>query len=91
MIVVDKHGGMFKELQTIGIGHDAAKIKALCVKGQKWIKNHINIYELDFEGPTIKEQEVKEVEAVLNNIDSILLIGAKLILNKVYYSIVYKV
>ena len=79
--------GKFKELYTIGIGHDVAEIEALCAKGQKWIKNHIGMLELDFEGPAIKEQEVKAAETVLNNIDSILLNGAKLILDKVYDSI----
>ena len=87
VVVVDKHGGKFKELHTIGIGHDVAEIEALCAEGQKWIKNHIGMLELDFEGSTIKEQEVKAAETVLNNIDSILLNGAKLILDKVYDSI----
>ena len=69
VVIVDKHGGKFKELHTISIGHDVAEIEALCAEGQKWIKNHNGMLELDFEGPTIKEQEVKSAETVLNNID----------------------
>ena len=78
VVVVDKHGGKFKELHIIGIGHDVAEIETLCAEGQKWIKKHIGMLELDFQGPTIKEQEVKADETVLNNIDSIVLNGVSL-------------
>lgn len=39
VVVVDKHGGKFKELFTIGIGHSDEEIDALCIKGRAWIKN----------------------------------------------------
>lgn len=87
VVVVDKHGGKFKELCTIGIGHSDEEIDALCVKGRSWIKNRLGILELDFEGPENKAQELANAESMLNNIDSVLLNGAKLILDKVYNSI----
>ena len=43
--------------------------------------------EFDFEGPDRKAQELANAESMLNNIDSILLNGAKLVLDKVYDSI----
>lgn len=43
--------------------------------------------EFDFDGPELKSKEVETAERILDNIDSILLNGAKLILDKVYDSI----
>ena len=87
VVVVDKHGGKFKELYTIGVSCDETEIENLYKEGHKWIKNHLGMLELDFQGPIIREQELETNETVLNNIDSILLNGAKLILDKVYDSI----
>ena len=87
VVVVDKHGGKFKELHTVGVSCDEAEIDRLCRKGREWIKSHLGIQELDFEGPERKERELQTAEAVLSNVDAILLNGAKLILDKVYDSV----
>ncbi len=50
VVVSDKHGGKFKELHTIGIGLSEDEISALCEEGRQWIKNHLGIQELDFDG-----------------------------------------
>ncbi len=85
--MVDKHGGKFKELHTVGVSCNEAEIEQLCYRGREWIKSHLGIQELDFEGPERKNRERETTEAVLSNIDSILFNGAKLILDKVYDSI----
>lgn len=85
--MVDKHGGKFKELHTIGVASDEQEVAALCEKGKEWIKSHLGILELDFESADSKALEEERATAVLNNIDAILLNGAKLILDKVYDSI----
>lgn len=87
VVVVDKHGGKFKELCTIGIGHNDDETASLCAQGKAWIKNHTGMQEFDFEGPERKAQELANAESMLNNIDSVLLNGAKLVLDKVYDSI----
>ena len=87
VVVVDKHGGKFKELHTVGIGHNDTEIEKLCIQGQKWIKSHLGVMEIDFDEVDQKELERKNAEAVLGNIDGILLNGAKLILDKVFDSI----
>lgn len=87
IVVVDKHGGKFKELYTVGIAHDENEINSLCAKGRQWIDNHLGQLSIDFEGHTKKDQEIKAAETMLNNIDSVLLNGAKLIIDKVYDSI----
>lgn len=86
IVVVDKHGGKFKELHTVGIATDESEVESLCEKGREWIKGHLGIAELDFEGAESKAQE-DQAAAVLANINSILLNGAKLLLDKVYDSI----
>ena len=69
VVVVDKHGGKFKELHTVGIGYDESEIERLCLQGQKWIKSHLGIMEIDFDEADPKELERKNAEAVLDNID----------------------
>ncbi len=87
VVVVDKHGGKFKELHTIGVSCDDTEITRMCLEGRKWIKSHLGIQELDFEGPEMRSRELEAAETMLSNVDSILLNGAKLILDKVYDSV----
>lgn len=87
IVVVDKHGGKFKELHTVGIASTAEEIEKLCIKGKSWINLHLGVRDLDFDGLERKEQELHAAEAMLGNVESILLNGAKLILDKVYDSI----
>lgn len=51
VVVVDKHGGKFKELHTVGVLCDETEIDRLCLEGREWIKSHLGIRELDFEVP----------------------------------------
>lgn len=85
--MVDKHGGKFKELHTVGIAQSEDEVTALCDKGRLWIKNHLGIQELDFDGADNKEREIEITKTVLDNVDAILLNGSKLIIDKVYDSI----
>lgn len=87
MIVVDKQGGKFRELHTVGIGRGADEVAELCCQGRKWINDHVGLVELDFEGADLKYEEVSVAERFLDNIDSILLNGAKLLIDKVYDSV----
>lgn len=87
VVVVDKHGGKFRELHTVGIARSDAEISSLCEKGRQWIKDHLGIREFDFEGSEKRELELEMTRSVLDNVDAILLNGAKLIIDKVYDSI----
>lgn len=87
VVVVDKHGGKFKELHTVGIARDEDEIATLRLQGRIWINNHLGYPEFDFEGPEKKQKELEAAEFTLANIDSVLLNGAKLIIDKVYDSI----
>lgn len=87
VVVVDKHGGKFKELHTVGVSCDEDEINRLCLEGRRWIKSHLGIREFDFDGSEQKDREIEAAEAMLSNVDSILLNGAKLILDKIYDSV----
>lgn len=85
--MVDKHGGKFKELHTVGIGRDEDEVIGLCRQGRDWISQHLGILELDFDAEERKAMEREYTQKVLDNVDAVLLNGAKLILDKIYDSI----
>ncbi len=86
--VVDKRGGKFKELRTIGVASfPRGEVDGLFRQGQAWIKNHLGIRELDFDGADAKQQELAAATRFLDSVDSILQNGAKLIIDKVYDSV----
>lgn len=87
VVIVNKHRGKFKELHTMGVSSDVSEIEALCAKGRSWIKTHQGILELDFEGSDRRDREIELTNAVLDNIDAVLLNGAKLLLDRVYDSV----
>ena len=68
--MVDKHGGKFKELHTVGVTSDEQEVAALCEKGKEWIKSHLGILEFDFESADSKALEEERATAVLNNMIS---------------------
>lgn len=55
IVVVDKHGGKFKELHTVGIARDESEIDILCLQGRRWINRYLGIQEIDFDGPEDKK------------------------------------
>lgn len=83
IIVVDKSGGRFRELKTIGVSSDKKEIDTLYHKGKKWIS--IQCGERDMFAIAQQEEEEKQfTEHLLNAIENILLNGAQLILNEVF-------
>lgn len=87
VVVVDKHGGRFRELHTVGVGSSPEEVEELSRCGRLWIKQHLGIQELDFDGADRKAEEIQSAERFLGNIDAILLNGAKLLLDSVYDSV----
>jgi transposase len=79
VVVVDKSGGRFKELKTIGVSSDEREITELCQAGRRWILS--NTGKLDM---FAAYEESVVVERLLSNIESILLNGPKLILDHVF-------
>ncbi|MDR0367680.1 MAG: transposase, partial [Bacteroidales bacterium] len=59
VVVVEKKGGSFRELKTIGVSSDENEIKILCYQGKKWISTYCG--ERDMFVVAEKEREEKQV------------------------------
>ena len=87
IVVVDKHGGRFKELHTVGIAKTDDEVSLLMQRGQQWIDDHLGVRRIDFDGADKKEAELANARHFLGQIDNVLHNGAKLMLDKVYDSV----
>ena len=88
VIVASKVKGSYQKLCTIGVAKEETEIEVLRQKGLEWIRRReLKIHpELDLYGEERKsrEYEMEMTERVVANIDSILINGAELILNRVF-------
>ena len=83
VVIVYKSNGIFREVQTIGVGKDDAEVESLYQQGKKWISVHLG--EQDIFEIHDKEVEEKQVtEYLLSNVENILLNGVQLILNQAF-------
>jgi transposase len=87
VVVVKKRAGKFTELHTVGVGRTDEDVEELCRQGRMWINNYLGILEIDFDDIERKMAEIDLAENFFGNVESILLNGAKLIIDKVYDSI----
>lgn len=78
IVIVDKSGGRFKELTTIGTSFEPAQIDQLYQKGKEWIKERMFSPELDLFG------ERAHTERLLENIEQLLLNGTELLLGNIF-------
>ncbi|MDR1172191.1 MAG: hypothetical protein LBL24_07040 [Bacteroidales bacterium] len=70
VVVVDKRGGFFREMKTMGVSSDDKAIRALHLQGKKWISACCG--DRDMFAIAEKEQEEKQVtEYPLNNVENI--------------------
>jgi transposase len=83
VVVMDKSGGRFRELKTIGGSSSEEEIAELYRAGKKWISTHSGKRDLFEERE--KEREEKQVtQYLLSNVENILLNGIRLILNRIF-------
>ncbi|GHS99773.1 hypothetical protein FACS189421_10840 [Bacteroidia bacterium] len=81
--VIDKNGGKYRVIKTIGSSSDSVEIEKLYQQGKKWLSAYLG--ERDMFTEQRQEQEEKQVtETFLSNIENILLNGTQLILNQVF-------
>jgi transposase len=83
IVVIDKSGGRFRELKTIGVSSDANEITSLYQQGKKWIAAHCGNRDM-FSEVEQQREEQQVTEYLLNNVENILLNGTQLILNEVF-------
>ena len=83
IIVIDKSGGRFRELKTIGVSSDEKELAEFVKTGKRWIASYCG--EQDIFSIAEQEREEKQViSSLLSNIENILLNGTQLILNQVF-------
>ncbi|MDL2254809.1 IS1634 family transposase [Bacteroidales bacterium OttesenSCG-928-J16] len=83
VVVVDKRGGRFREVKTIGVSSDESEITAFYQQGKKWI----SIQQGNQDMFALHQQQLEEKQVtdyLLGNIENILLNGTQLILNRVF-------
>lgn len=78
--VIDKSSGKYKVIKTIGSSDNPTVVEDLFKKGQQWIRDYLGIIELDFNGKTVANK-------LLDNIESITVSGTDLLLNNLYSQI----
>ena len=88
VVVDDKAGGRYREVHTVGIDREKSGIEQLVKEGREWIRLHKleRQPELDLHGEErrVLESEREMTERLISNIDSILLNGTELILDRVF-------
>jgi len=80
---VDKSGGRFRELKTIGISSDEQEINGFYQAGKKWIEDNYNTPDMFALSDKLQEEKFV-TKHLLSNVESILLNGSKLILDSVF-------
>ena len=85
VVVVDKSGGRFKEIRTVGIANNEEEAVSLEAEGRHWIATYGGQQLIDFEGKA--DAELHTTEDVLSSIKSARLTAAQTIIGKVYDSI----
>jgi hypothetical protein len=87
VVVVDKSHGASKEIKRFGSSKSESEVVALCLKARLWIEEYGGQQLLDFTEPDLKMQETIETERMLSQVDSVLINGTQLLLNRIYDSI----
>lgn len=85
VVVVNKSHGKFAEVKNFGVAKSESEADKLFQEAQLWLRTHDGQQELDFDDRCGKELE--ETTRVVENMDSVLINGTQLLLNKVYDNI----
>lgn len=83
VVVVDKRGGQFREVKTIGVSSDEKEISEFYLQGKKWISIQCCGQDMF----SLREQQLEEklvTDNLLSNIENILLNGTQLILSRIF-------
>ena len=77
VVVTDKSGGKFRELNTVGVSSDADEIARLEVKARQWIDDYTGQQRLDFDESAKALQEARNtiarIERTLQNTPQVIL------------------
>ncbi len=79
--VIDKSGGRYTMMKTIGSSANQTEVEQLVRQGHQWIANHSGQLPLDL------DDEVNHAEAFLESIDQITVAGTQRLLGSIYKEI----
>jgi transposase len=81
--VVSKREGKYHYITTIGVSSDRVEIAALYQKGKDWIRQQSSLPDM-FDIYEREKSELEVAESFFKHIESVLLNGTQLILNRVF-------
>jgi len=81
--IIDKSGGRYKVLKTIGSSSDTDELESFYIQGRKWIDTRCGNVDMFAESERQREERLV-VEHLLGNIENILLNGTQLVLNEAF-------
>lgn len=76
--VIDKSGGAYKVLHTIGSSANESELSDMVLRGKQWIKDRAGLGELDFTNQMVL------VEDILNGVESLTRVGYDLLLGRIF-------
>ncbi len=82
VVVVSKAHGKFKELKTFGVAHSDEQADVFFEQAHLWIRSYEGQQAFDFDEALV--HELQDTTRLVNNIDSILINGTQLLLNRIY-------
>src|SRR5690606_26075133 len=88
--ILEKVKGKSRLVKTIGSSADPKEVESLIVDGKKWIKAHLGQQDM-FEQSNQAQEEQLAFEYVFSNIESILLNGTQLIIERGFKAIGFDV
>ena len=83
IVVVDKQRGVYREVRIVGTSSDESALAEFVRQGKLWIHQQKGLPDI-FDSDEQKKAEQATIEYFFNHIESILLNGTQLILNRVY-------
>ena len=85
VVAVSKKNGTFREVKNFGTARSGEELDGLYAEACKWLRTHDGQQEIDFDNVMGREEE--EIMRVVDNIDSVLINGTQILLNRIYDSI----
>ena len=85
IVVVNKRRGKFEEVKNFGTANTESEVMELYGKAEQWLNSNGGQQSIDFEDK--RGHELEETERFFSNIDSVLINGTLLLLNRIYDSI----
>lgn len=83
VLIVEKKGGKFKKLKTLGVSNEEREIDKLIAEGRNWISFQTRGEDIFNHSERIAEEK-QLIEHLFSNIEGILLNGTQLILSRVF-------